>query len=216
MMSPYSAARPVSRMMETERAKLLVMEDRIHQRLVGQDEAVGLVADAVIRARAGVKNPSRPIGSFIFLGPTGVGKTELAKTLAAALEAAGLVETLKAKGPFTVFAPTDEAFAKLPRGTLQSLALVMAGVQGIGMLTLGFVLIRWLGQGSLTLVSQLSITPWFERRRGFVFGLDFWLFGFIRHPGAPHLSRTISGGRKGYNGGRSSLSGLPQAPKSWA
>jgi ATP-dependent Clp protease ATP-binding subunit ClpB len=73
---------PVSRMMETERAKLLVLEDRIHQRLVGQDEAVEAVANAVRRNRAGLQDPNRPIGSFIFLGPTGVGKTELCKALA--------------------------------------------------------------------------------------------------------------------------------------
>jgi ATP-dependent Clp protease ATP-binding subunit ClpB len=73
---------PVSRMMETERAKLLVLEDRIHQRLVGQDEAVEAVANAVRRNRSGLQDPNRPIGSFIFLGPTGVGKTELCKCLA--------------------------------------------------------------------------------------------------------------------------------------
>jgi len=73
---------PVSRMMETERAKLLVLEERIHQRLVGQDEAVEAVANAVRRSRAGLQDPRRPIGSFIFLGPTGVGKTELSKALA--------------------------------------------------------------------------------------------------------------------------------------
>ena len=73
---------PVSRMMETERAKLLVLEDRIHQRLVGQDEAVEAVSNAVRRNRSGLQDPNRPIGSFIFLGPTGVGKTELCKALA--------------------------------------------------------------------------------------------------------------------------------------
>jgi ATP-dependent Clp protease ATP-binding subunit ClpB len=73
---------PVTRMMETERAKLLVMEDRIHQRLVGQDEAVDAVANAVRRSRSGLQDPNRPIGSFLFLGPTGVGKTELCKSLA--------------------------------------------------------------------------------------------------------------------------------------
>ena len=73
---------PVARMMETERAKLLVMEERIHQRLVGQDEAVEAVANAVRRSRSGLQDPNRPIGSFIFLGPTGVGKTELSKALA--------------------------------------------------------------------------------------------------------------------------------------
>jgi ATP-dependent Clp protease ATP-binding subunit ClpB len=73
---------PVSRMMETERAKLLVMEERIHMRLVGQDEAVEAVANAVRRSRSGLQDPNRPIGSFLFLGPTGVGKTELCKALA--------------------------------------------------------------------------------------------------------------------------------------
>ncbi len=69
-------------MMETERAKLLVLEERIHQRVVGQDEAVEAVANAVRRNRSGLQDPNRPIGSFIFLGPTGVGKTELCKALA--------------------------------------------------------------------------------------------------------------------------------------
>ncbi len=76
---------PVSRLMEGEREKLLRLDEVLHRRVVGQDEAVGLVADAVLRARSGIKDPRRPIGSFIFLGPTGVGKTELAKTLAEAL-----------------------------------------------------------------------------------------------------------------------------------
>ena len=76
---------PVTRLVEGERDKLLRLDDILHQRVVGQDEAVKLVADAIIRARAGIKDPRRPIGSFIFLGPTGVGKTELANTLAAAL-----------------------------------------------------------------------------------------------------------------------------------
>ncbi len=76
---------PVARLMEGERSKLLRLDEVLHERVVGQDEAVQLVADAVIRARSGVKDPRRPIGSFLFLGPTGVGKTELAKTLAAAL-----------------------------------------------------------------------------------------------------------------------------------
>jgi ATP-dependent Clp protease ATP-binding subunit ClpB len=76
---------PVTRLVEGERDKLLRMEDILHNRVVGQDEAVRLVADAVIRARSGIKDPRRPIGSFIFLGPTGVGKTELAKTLAQTL-----------------------------------------------------------------------------------------------------------------------------------
>jgi ATP-dependent Clp protease ATP-binding subunit ClpB len=76
---------PVSRLQESEREKLLGLDEILHERVVGQDEAVRLVADAIIRARSGVKDPRRPIGSFIFLGPTGVGKTELAKSLAAAL-----------------------------------------------------------------------------------------------------------------------------------
>jgi ATP-dependent Clp protease ATP-binding subunit ClpB len=73
---------PVTRMMETERAKLLVMEERLHQRVVGQDEAVEAVSNAVRRSRSGLQDPQRPIGSFVFLGPTGVGKTELCKALA--------------------------------------------------------------------------------------------------------------------------------------
>ncbi|MCB2154154.1 ATP-dependent chaperone ClpB [bacterium] len=76
---------PVTRLVEGEREKLLKLDSVLHERVVGQDEAVQLVCDAVIRARAGIKDPRRPIGSFIFLGPTGVGKTELAKTLAEAL-----------------------------------------------------------------------------------------------------------------------------------
>jgi ATP-dependent Clp protease ATP-binding subunit ClpB len=76
---------PVSRLQEGDREKLLRLDETLHERVVGQDEAVQLVADAIIRARSGVKDPRRPIGSFIFLGPTGVGKTELAKSLAAAL-----------------------------------------------------------------------------------------------------------------------------------
>ncbi|MFW5730945.1 MAG: AAA family ATPase, partial [Desulfonatronovibrionaceae bacterium] len=73
---------PVSRLMEGEREKLLKLSDIMHERIVGQDEAVDAVADAVLRARSGLKDPNRPIGSFLFLGPTGVGKTELTKTLA--------------------------------------------------------------------------------------------------------------------------------------
>jgi ATP-dependent Clp protease ATP-binding subunit ClpC len=73
---------PVSRMLQTEMEKLLKMEDRIHERMVDQDMAVNSVSDAIRRSRAGLKDPKRPIGSFIFLGPTGVGKTELAKSLA--------------------------------------------------------------------------------------------------------------------------------------
>ncbi len=76
---------PVTRLIEGEREKLLKLDQILHERVVGQDEAVQVVADAVIRARSGIKDPKRPIGSFLFLGPTGVGKTELAKTLAAAL-----------------------------------------------------------------------------------------------------------------------------------
>jgi ATP-dependent Clp protease ATP-binding subunit ClpB len=76
---------PVSRLLEGEREKLLRLPEVLHGRVIGQDEAVQAVADAVLRARAGLKDPSRPIGSFIFLGPTGVGKTELCKTLASAL-----------------------------------------------------------------------------------------------------------------------------------
>jgi ATP-dependent Clp protease ATP-binding subunit ClpB len=76
---------PVTRLVEGEREKLLHLDDVLHKRVVGQDEAVNLVADAVIRARSGIKDPRRPIGSFIFLGPTGVGKTELAKALAESL-----------------------------------------------------------------------------------------------------------------------------------
>ncbi len=76
---------PISRLKEGERDKLLRLDQILHERVVGQDEAVQLVADAIIRARSGIKDPRRPIGSFIFLGPTGVGKTELARTLAAAL-----------------------------------------------------------------------------------------------------------------------------------
>ena len=73
---------PVSKMMQGEREKLLLMEDRLHQRVVGQDEAVRLVSDAIRRSRAGLADPNRPYGSFLFLGPTGVGKTELCKALA--------------------------------------------------------------------------------------------------------------------------------------
>ncbi|WP_432798356.1 ATP-dependent chaperone ClpB [Poriferisphaera sp. WC338] len=76
---------PVTRLVEGERQKLLHLDDELHKRVIGQDEAVQLVADAVIRARAGIKDPKRPIGSFIFLGPTGVGKTELARALAESL-----------------------------------------------------------------------------------------------------------------------------------
>ncbi|MDO4785366.1 MAG: ATP-dependent chaperone ClpB [Fretibacterium sp.] len=76
---------PVTRLVEGEKEKLLKLDEVLHRRVIGQDEAVALVADAVLRARSGIRDPRRPIGSFIFLGPTGVGKTELAKTLAEAL-----------------------------------------------------------------------------------------------------------------------------------
>ena len=76
---------PVAKLVESEREKLLGMEELLHQRVIGQDEGVARVASAILRSRAGIRDPRRPIGSFIFLGPTGVGKTELAKALAAAL-----------------------------------------------------------------------------------------------------------------------------------
>ena len=76
---------PVTKLVESERAKLLKLADVLHERVVGQDEAVTKVAEAILRSRAGIQDPNRPIGSFLFLGPTGVGKTELAKTLAQAL-----------------------------------------------------------------------------------------------------------------------------------
>jgi SpoVK/Ycf46/Vps4 family AAA+-type ATPase len=76
---------PVARLLEGEKEKLLRLDQILHQRVIGQDEAVDAVADAVIRARSGLKDPKRPIGSFIFLGPTGVGKTELARALAESL-----------------------------------------------------------------------------------------------------------------------------------
>ena len=76
---------PVSRLMEGEREKLLRLEDTLHQRVIGQDEAVRKVSEAILRSRAGIQDPNRPLGSFLFLGPTGVGKTELAKALAQAL-----------------------------------------------------------------------------------------------------------------------------------
>ncbi len=76
---------PVSKLMEGEREKLLHLEDTLHQRVIGQDEAVTRVAEAILRSRAGIQDPNRPLGSFLFLGPTGVGKTELAKALAQAL-----------------------------------------------------------------------------------------------------------------------------------
>ena len=76
---------PVSRLLEGETQKLLTLSDELHKRVIGQDEAVDAVADAVVRARSGLKDPNRPIGSFLFLGPTGVGKTELARALAEVL-----------------------------------------------------------------------------------------------------------------------------------
>src|SRR4029434_2326193 len=76
---------PVSRLQEGEREKLVKLEEHLHQRVVGQDEAINAVSNAVRRARAGLQDPNRPIGSFLFLGPTGVGKTELTKALAAFL-----------------------------------------------------------------------------------------------------------------------------------
>jgi ATP-dependent Clp protease ATP-binding subunit ClpB len=76
---------PVTRLLEGEKEKLLRLEDVLHQRVIGQDEAVTLVTEAILRARSGIKDPRRPVGSFLFLGPTGVGKTELAKTLAETL-----------------------------------------------------------------------------------------------------------------------------------
>ena len=76
---------PVSKLMEGEREKLLHMEDVLHRRVIGQDEAVTKVSEAILRSRAGIQDPNRPLGSFLFLGPTGVGKTELAKALAEAL-----------------------------------------------------------------------------------------------------------------------------------
>ena len=76
---------PVSRLMEGEREKLLHLEDILHERVIGQNEAVTKVTEAIIRSRAGIQDPNRPIGSFLFLGPTGVGKTELAKALAECL-----------------------------------------------------------------------------------------------------------------------------------
>ena len=76
---------PVEKLVEGEREKLLHLDDVLHKRVIGQDEAVTKVSEAILRSRAGIANPNRPIGSFLFLGPTGVGKTELAKALAQAL-----------------------------------------------------------------------------------------------------------------------------------
>ena len=76
---------PVSKLMESEREKILHLDEQLHERVVGQDEAVQKVTEAILRSRAGIADPNRPIGSFLFLGPTGVGKTELAKSLAQCL-----------------------------------------------------------------------------------------------------------------------------------
>ena len=76
---------PVTRLLEGDKEKLLRLEDTLHKRVIGQDEAVILVTEAILRARSGIKDPRRPVGSFLFLGPTGVGKTELAKALAETL-----------------------------------------------------------------------------------------------------------------------------------
>lgn len=76
---------PVTKLVEGEREKLLRLKETLHERVVGQEQAVSLVTEAVWRARSGIKDPTKPIGSFLFLGPTGVGKTELAKALAAQL-----------------------------------------------------------------------------------------------------------------------------------
>ena len=76
---------PVAKLTEGEKTKILGLEDVLHKRVIGQDEAVTKVTDAIIRSKAGIKDPTKPIGSFLFLGPTGVGKTELAKTLAQTL-----------------------------------------------------------------------------------------------------------------------------------
>src|SRR5205085_10439095 len=73
---------PVSKLMQGEREKLLMMEDKLHERVVGQDEAIAAVSNAIRRSRSGLSDPNRPTGSFLFLGPTGVGKTELCKALA--------------------------------------------------------------------------------------------------------------------------------------
>ena len=101
---------PVSRLMEGEMAKLVRMEEVLHERVIGQDEAVAAVSDAVRRARAGLKDPRRPIGSFIFLGPTGVGKTELARALAGFLFDDATPEALA-----TELREAAAAFADRPR-----------------------------------------------------------------------------------------------------
>lgn len=84
-MRPFYAGIPVSKLVASEREKLLHLPDELHKRVVGQDDAVEAVADAIQRSRAGLSDPNRPIASFMFLGPTGVGKTELAKALASFL-----------------------------------------------------------------------------------------------------------------------------------
>src|SRR5581483_8572833 len=84
VVSPWTSI-PVTKLMEGEVQKLLRLEEVLHERVIGQDEAVTAVSEAVVRARSGLKDPNRPVGSFIFLGPTGVGKTELARALAAFL-----------------------------------------------------------------------------------------------------------------------------------
>ena len=76
---------PVAKLNESERSKTLHLADELHKRVIGQDEGVELVTEAIIRSKAGIKDPTKPIGSFLFLGPTGVGKTELAKALAESL-----------------------------------------------------------------------------------------------------------------------------------
>ena len=76
---------PVSKLNESEKSRILHLDEVLHERVIGQDEAVTKVSEAILRSKAGIQDPSRPIGSFLFLGPTGVGKTELAKTLAADL-----------------------------------------------------------------------------------------------------------------------------------
>ena len=85
ILSANGQAYQFQKLVETEREKLLHLSDILHKRVVGQDKAVDLVSDAVVRARAGIKRSKQTIGSFLFLGPTGVGKTELAKSLAASL-----------------------------------------------------------------------------------------------------------------------------------
>ncbi len=117
---------PVTRLTEGERAKLLTLEDELHKRVVGQDEGVRLVTDAILRSKAGIKDPTKPIGSFLFLGPTGVGKTELAKTLAATLfddeqnmvilrSKAGIKDPTKPIGSFLFLGPTGVGKTELAK-----------------------------------------------------------------------------------------------------